>query len=136
MVSDSFLGQVKPRVIFYLTPTVSTNVNFPFFSLPCCPEITDPLLVDDIFFKIDERTIIFLWKGVKCFCGGVRKPSRTVPDGSGHLRPIFKFFSISKKALFLWYTFRLKIAIFESCEFYSNFGPVFYLQWEIALRQF
>ena len=64
-----------------------------------------PLLVDDIFLKIDQRTIIFLWKGVKCFCGGVRKPFRTIPDGSGHPRPIFTFFSISKKALFLWYTF-------------------------------
>jgi UDPglucose 6-dehydrogenase len=36
--------------------------------IPCCPEITAPLLVGDIFSKIDERSIIFLWKGVKCFC--------------------------------------------------------------------
>eukprot|EP00493_Phyllostaurus_siculus_P025071 UN25415 len=64
--------------------------------IPCCPEITHPLLVDDIFFKIHERTIIFLWKAVKCFCGGVRKPSRTVPAGSGHLRPIFIFFPFQK----------------------------------------
>ena len=77
----------------------------PEIFVPCCPEITTPLLVDDIFFKIDERIIIFLWKGVKCLCGGVRNPSRTIPDGSGHLRPNFNFFSISKKALFLWYTF-------------------------------
>ena len=74
-----------------------------FILVPCCPEI--PPLVDDIFFKIDERIIIFLWKGVKCFSGGVRKPFRTVPAGSGRLRPIFNFFWNTKKALFQWYTF-------------------------------
>ena len=64
-----------------------------------------PLLVDDIFFKIEERTIVFLWKGVKCFSGDVRKPFRTVPAGIGHLRPIFNFFGIQKKHCFQWYTF-------------------------------
>ena len=99
----------------------------------CCPDITDPLSLANIFFKIDERTKIFLWKGVKCFCSDVQNPSVTVPDDFGHLRPIFNFFVISKKALFRWYTFALRISIFESCEFYHYFGHVFYLQWIIIL---
>ena len=64
-----------------------------------------PLLVGHIFFKIDDRSIIFLWKGVKCFCWGVPNRFRTLPADSGYPRLIFKNFSISKKAVFLWYTF-------------------------------
>ena len=106
------------------------------YFIPCCPEITTPLLVGDIFFKIDERSMILLWKGVKCFCCDVPKRFRTLPADFGHPRPIFNFFVISKKALFRWYTFGLRISIFESCEFYHYFGHVFYLQWKIYFRYF
>ena len=60
-------------------------------------------MVDDIFLKIDKRTIIFLWKGVKCFSGGVRKPFQTIPDGSG--RFLIFLNSKKKKKTFQWYTF-------------------------------
>ena len=70
--------------------------------VPCCPEITHPLLVDDIFFKIDERTIIFLWKGVKCFCDGVRKSSRTVPATSGRISIFFQTLSICWILVHFW----------------------------------
>ena len=42
-----------------------------------------PLLVGDIFFKIDKRSIIILWKGVKCFCWGVQNEFKTIPADFG-----------------------------------------------------
>ena len=69
--------------------------------IPCCPEITTtPLLVGNIFFKIDERSMILLWKGVKCFCSDVPKQFRTLLADFGHPLPIFNFFVISKKNFF------------------------------------
>ena len=73
--------------------------------LPCCSEITAVLSLANIFFKIDQRTKIFLWKGVKCFCSDVQNPSGIVPADFGHPRPICNFFSFSKKVVFGWYTF-------------------------------
>ena len=66
---------------------------------------TNMLSLANIFFKIDERTKIFLWKGVKYFCSDVQNPSGIVPADFGHPRPIFNFFCLSKKVIFLWYTF-------------------------------
>ena len=49
--------------------------------IPCCPEITTPFR-SAIFFKIDERSMILLWKGVKCFCcdEGCRTGGRRAGD--------------------------------------------------------
>ena len=85
-----------------------------------------PLLVGDIFSKSMKEA----W-----FCYGKVSNVYVVAD-FGHPRPIFNFFVISKKALFRWYTFGLRIFIFESCAFYQYFGHVFYLQWKIYSRYF
>ena len=57
-------------------------------------------MVGDIFFKIDERSMILLCKDVKCFFCDVPKRFRTLPADFGHPRPIFNFFVISKKKHF------------------------------------
>ena len=74
-----------------------------FINIPCCPEITTPLLVGDIFFKIDERSMILLWKGVKCFCCDVSKRFRTLPADFGHPRPISNFLSFQKSTFSVVY---------------------------------
>ena len=78
---------------------------FDFWQIPCCPEITTTLLVGDIFFKIDERSMILLWKGVKCFCCDAPKRFRILPTDFGHPQSISNSFCHLKKALFRWYTF-------------------------------
>ena len=111
--------QVSPQINEFLLLDENiffrlTTLGMVFRRLPCCPEITTPLLVDDIFLKIDQRTIIFLWKGVKCFCWGVQNGFRTIPAASGHPRPNFIFFCLpKKKTLFQWYTFgqNLKVTL-------------------------
>ena len=94
-------------------------------------------LVGDIFFQNRWMEHDFIMERCEMFLFWCAERFRTLPADFDKPLPIFTFFVISKKALFQWYTFRLKISIFESCEFYRNFVPVFYLQlWEIAFRQF
>ena len=80
--------------------------------LPCCLKIT-PLLTSDIFSKNHDRNIIFLQKGVKCYRWAFPNRFRTVLDNSGHPRPNFNFFSVSKK-WFLGGLQMLKILILEA----------------------
>eukprot|EP00493_Phyllostaurus_siculus_P002431 UN02444 len=51
--------------------------------IPCYPKITT-LVWSVIFFKIDERSLILLWKGVKYFCCDFPK---TIQKRSGRFRP-------------------------------------------------
>ena len=51
--------------------------------IPCCPEITTPLLVGDIFFKIDERSIIFFMERCQMF---LLRCSKWIQDHSGCFR--------------------------------------------------
>ena len=76
-----------------------------------------PSVTCQYFFQNRSMDQNFLWKGVKCFCSDVQKPSATLPDDFGHPRPIFNFFVISKKALFRWYTFGLRISYLRVVNF-------------------
>ena len=76
------------------------------WALPCCLKITSPLLTSDIFSKNHDRNIIFLQKGVKCYRWAIPNLFKSIPDTSGRSRPNFNFFSISKNALFQWFTNR------------------------------
>ena len=102
-----------------------------YTTLLCCPEITNPLLVGDIFSK-SMKEAWFCYEKLSnvsvVMSQNDSEPFRPISATPGRFSI---FFVISKKALFRWYTFSLRISIFESCEFYHYFGHVFYLQWKI-----